>query len=66
MLRYQVRRPPGTICDQENMAYNLGLNVGQLVRDEYFTLFEAVGALEVRIYQYGASHTDESQGYEWG
>lgn len=26
------------------------LHVGQLVKDEYFTLFEAVGALEVRHY----------------
>lgn len=25
----------------------LGLRTGQLVKDEYFTLFEAVGALEV-------------------
>jgi hypothetical protein len=28
------------------------LDTGQLVKDEYFTLFEAVGALEVRLFSH--------------
>ena len=27
----------------------IALNTGQLVKDDFFTLFEAVGALEVRL-----------------
>ncbi len=30
------------------MLTELALNTGQLVKDEYFTLFESVAALEVR------------------
>lgn len=30
-------------------SLSLELNTGQLVKDEYFTLFEAVGALEVCV-----------------
>lgn len=30
----------------------VALSTGQLVKDELFTLFEAVGALEVRLHPY--------------
>lgn len=37
------------------------MNTGQLVKDEYFTLFEAVGALEVYLTSIGGIETDVIQ-----
>jgi len=31
------------------LTVDTALGTGQLIKDDYFTLFEAVGALEVRI-----------------
>lgn len=64
MLRQQV-------CAQNAAALSLGkicscfigLSTGHLVKDEYFTLYEAVGALEVRICHCGQPQTDKPHNY---
>ena len=42
------------------LTFRIALNTGQLVKDDFFTLFESVGALEVReiprhLFQYRLS-----------
>jgi hypothetical protein len=39
------------LCTQDQTRANISaaLEVGQLVKDEYFTLFESIGAIEVPI-----------------
>jgi hypothetical protein len=43
---------PHVTCDNydahSNANGNIALDVGQLVKDEYFTLFESIGAIEVK------------------
>ena len=40
---------PPSLCHYAGIADScIALNTGQLVKDDFFTLFEAVGALEVR------------------
>jgi hypothetical protein len=38
--------------DQTVTNIPTALEVGQLVKDEYFTLFESIGAIEVRLHSY--------------
>ena len=49
LLQYQACSFP-TLTNCKHLANDqAALRTGQLVKDEYFTLFEAVGALEVLL-----------------
>jgi hypothetical protein len=43
------RCDPRQIQCERKVDQRIALDVGQLVKDEYFTLFESIGALEVRL-----------------